>query len=219
MYFDGVDDYVQTPFIPVFNQQPFTVVAWASYLSVKSNNPIFATGDAETTDRYLSVYISYGWPVLSFYADDVGGRTYLPVGAFNHLVFMWEGPPTNLQKLYVNSVLDKTRVSTGLLTVTSGSATNYGGWVGRAFRAYLHGYIAHILVYSRALSDSEIQWNYLYPDNPVRNGLVLWLKADPAYVRDIDGDGVLEWIDLSGYGNHGKIYGATLVKLIRDPVR
>jgi len=76
-----------------------------------------------------------------------------------------------------------------------------------------------LLVYTRALSDSEIAWNYNYPDNPVRNGLVVWLQADPAYVKDIDGDGVLEWIDLSGFGNRGKIYGAQLVQLIKPTQR
>ena len=80
-------------------------------------------------------------------------------------------------------------------------------------------YLANLLIYSRALSDSEIQWNYQNPDKPIRNGLVLWLQADPAYVKDIDGDGVLEWVDLSGYGNHGKIYGAQLVQLIKTPAR
>jgi hypothetical protein len=48
---------------------------------------------------------------------------------------------------------------------------------------------------------------------------VLWLKADPSYVKDIDGDGVLEWIDLSGFGNHGKIYGAQLVELVKTAKR
>jgi hypothetical protein len=81
------------------------------------------------------------------------------------------------------------------------------------------GYIAQVLIYSRALSDSEIQWNYQNPDKPIRNGLVLWLQADPAYVKDIDGDGIPEWIDLSGYNNHGKIYGAQLVQLIKTPAR
>jgi hypothetical protein len=75
------------------------------------------------------------------------------------------------------------------------------------------------MIYSRILSETEISWNYVNPDNPIRNGLVLWLRAHPDYIKDIDGDGVLEWIDLSGFNNHGKIYGATLVKLIRDPVR
>jgi len=78
---------------------------------------------------------------------------------------------------------------------------------------------ANILIYSRALSDSEVQWNYQYPDNPVRNGLVLWLQAHPDYVKDIDGDGRLEWLDLSGFNNHGKIYGAQLVQLVKTPAR
>jgi hypothetical protein len=48
---------------------------------------------------------------------------------------------------------------------------------------------------------------------------VLWLQADPSDVKDIDGDGILEWLDLSGYNNHGKIYGAQLVELIKTPPR
>jgi hypothetical protein len=72
-----------------------------------------------------------------------------------------------------------------------------------------------LLIYTRDLSDSEVQWNYLYPDNPVRNGLYVWLQAHPDYIKDIDGDGRLEWVDLSGNNNHGKIYGAQLVELVK----
>jgi len=78
---------------------------------------------------------------------------------------------------------------------------------------------AYLRIYSRALTDSEILWNYKYPHNPVRNGLVLWLHAHPDNIKDIDNDGILEWIDLSGNNNHGKIYGATLVELIKPPAR
>jgi len=76
-----------------------------------------------------------------------------------------------------------------------------------------------LLVYTRDLADKDVEWNFKNPDNPVRNGLYVWLQADPQYVKDIDGDGVLEWIDLSGYGNHGKIYGAQLVQLVKTPAR
>jgi hypothetical protein len=76
-----------------------------------------------------------------------------------------------------------------------------------------------LLIYTRDLSDSDIAWNYNYPDNPIRNGLVLWLQAHPAYIKDIDNDGRLEWIDLSGYGNHGKIYGATLQQIVLNQKR
>jgi len=72
---------------------------------------------------------------------------------------------------------------------------------------------AQILVYSRALSPEEILWNYMYPDNPIRNGLVLWLHWDSIDVsRGI-------WYDKSGYGNHGTIYGATLVQIVKQPRR
>jgi hypothetical protein len=76
-----------------------------------------------------------------------------------------------------------------------------------------------LLIYTRDLSDSDIAWNVNYPENPVRNGLYVWLQADPQYVKDIDNDGVLEWLDLSGFGNHGKIYGAQLVQLVRPAQR
>jgi hypothetical protein len=83
---------------------------------------------------------------------------------------------------------------------------------------YYKGYIHTIRYYNRVLSNIEIRYNLDNPDNPIRDGLVLWLKSDPNYVKDIDNDGILEWIDLSGYNNHGKVYGAALTKVIKDPI-
>jgi hypothetical protein len=79
--------------------------------------------------------------------------------------------------------------------------------------------ISVVLIYSRDLTDSELLSISRNPWNPPRSGLVLWYIAHPDYVKDIDGDGVLEWIDLSGNNNHGKIYGARLVDLFKQPVR
>jgi len=116
---------------------------------------------------------------------------------------------------YLNASL-KGSVSIGV-TVKPTSSPMY---VGRgAYDEFFYGYISQALLYTRSLSDSEIQHNYQYPDNPVKNGLVLWLQADPQYIKDIDGDGILEWIDLSGFNNHGKIYGAQLVQLVKTPAR
>jgi len=122
---------------------------------------------------------------------------------YQNVILFWDGKTTafsdpgydmrNTQNIYIGSVKGSDR--------------------------FFQGYITQVLLYSRALSDSEIQWNYQYPDKPIRNGLVLWLQADPQYIKDVDGDGILEWIDLSGYNNHGKIYGAQLVQLIKTPAR
>jgi hypothetical protein len=115
--------------------------------------------------------------------------------------------------------LDDSLVATATLSYPPYVNPDYRTRIGRWSAQYFPGYIYRALIYSRALSNSEVQWNYQYPDNPVRNGLVLWLQADPAYIKDIDGDGVLEWVDLSGFGNHGKIYGARLVQLTKTPTR
>ena len=80
-------------------------------------------------------------------------------------------------------------------------------------------HMSYFTLYSRDLSESEIRHNRVYLLNPIRNGLVVWLYAHPDYIRDIDGDGVLEWIDLSGFNNHAKLYGARLVELIKTPSR
>jgi hypothetical protein len=84
-------------------------------------------------------------------------------------------------------------------------------WVG--------GRVYDIHIYNNDLTPEEIKQIYYNPLNPTKDGLVLWFVAYPSYVRDVDGDGVLEWVDLSGYGNHGKIYGARLVELVKAPVR
>jgi hypothetical protein len=62
---------------------------------------------------------------------------------------------------------------------------------------YFNGYIAQALIYSRALSDSEIAQAYNGVVNA--NGLVLFLDA-----TFYDGT---RYIDLSGRGNHGVGYG------------
>jgi hypothetical protein len=121
-------------------------------------------------------------------------------------------------KGYYNGVLRGTRTGSGDYKLDAGVKVGIGARNGGGY-APSNVMVSQFQFYSRPLSDQEIQWNYINPDNPVRNGLVLWLKADPAYVKDIDGDGLLEWLDLSGFNNHGKIYGARLVELIRTPAR
>jgi len=86
--------------------------------------------------------------------------------------------------------------------------------IGYAWNSYFFtGLIAEALIYSRALSDSEIQWNYNYPDNPVRSGLIMWLPGLDEYITST------QWLDKSGFGNNGTIYGATKTQVIKSAVR
>jgi hypothetical protein len=73
--------------------------------------------------------------------------------------------------------------------------------------------VDEVCIYSRALSDDEILWNYNYPYNPIRNGLVLWLPGTDEAIQPPT------WYDKSNFGNNGTIYGAQKTQLIRKPAR
>ena len=219
MYFDGVDDYVRVAEPPyVAGARKLTVISWVNPL--KFHHDFWSV---VSEDWNVDWSIIYGWERLygriwftdgTYVILDLGWRGFTP-STWGYIVFGWD--------------------------IDAGTVYGFNGWLGRKVSvpvdpsktprdivkvieiggrdAMLRGYISQVLIYTRALSDTEIRWNYSNPDNPVRNDLVLRLQAHPDNIKDIDGDGLLEWLDLSGFNNHGKIYGATLVKLIRDPVR
>jgi hypothetical protein len=219
MYFDGVDDYVS---LFTTNFPSFTIVVWAMLATPSWPSPLWraivSKGYYGNVAGVGGIYVlsptSYGG-----WLRDVAGNIYnVTAGTLPSLL---EGfrciALTSEARLYVDGVL---RVA---VTLPNPVNSNTYPWnIGRdpiGTTRVFPGYVHQALFYTRVLDASDISRSCSYPDNPVRNGLIAWYKADPQYVRDIDGDGVLEWLDLSGYGNHGKIYGATLVKLIRDPLR
>ncbi|MER3570409.1 MAG: hypothetical protein C4348_02300, partial [Patescibacteria group bacterium] len=158
--FDRVDDYVQVPYMNVFNQRPFTVMGWVWLNQTSGNRPLFSTGDVASTDRYLHLLARNSFPYLGFYFDDLQSPTSLNLNRWYHLTFVWEGPVTKKQIIYINGIKDSERISTGLLTVTSGSATGDGGWIGRYSGSYQNGLIDEVRIYNRALSDQEIKALY-----------------------------------------------------------
>jgi hypothetical protein len=219
MYFNGVNAYVRIPLSPSLEpRNAITIEAWIKPISAGwsiINRGIVWHGDS-TVPYGFWIDVEYGNMIkLRLNNDDVvrSPPNAITLDVWQDLVGAWDG---SVAKIYKDgSLIASARWTATLLTSTQdvyvGVAHPNMGW--------FYGYICGARIYSRALSDSEVAWNYSYPDNPVHNGLVLWLKADPQYVKDIDNDGILEWIDLSGYGNHGKIYGAQLVQLIKSPSR
>ena len=165
--FDGSNDYIQVPYMDVFDQKPFTVVGWVWSDVSKSDEILFGTGDSSTADKYLHLVIRSRQPRLGFYSDDLQSGTFLPLNAWVHLAFVWEGPATK----YINGVKDCERVSSGLLNVTSGVSSGNGGWIGR-WSAYNHdGMIDDVRIYATALSVSQIQ--QLYAETAPKYRLVL----------------------------------------------
>jgi len=219
MYFDGVDDYIVVAYNPSINPgSEVTIEGWhyftGSARGISGNKEYhyrLFDYDPQTNTYEWDIGSGSGWLVVYRFNPSITiNNNWLHVASVIKWVEGWG-------KLYFNANLTKTTSFTA--GVVSGNSNNlYIGSYDSTMN-FFKGFVSTIRLYSRVLSDSEILWNYQYPDNPVRNGLVLWLQADPNNVKDIDGDGILEWIDLSGYGNHGKIYGARLVQLIKTPAR
>jgi hypothetical protein len=219
MSFDGVDDYVDLGDNTVFDftddftlcgfyktimavtgtvVSKYTTGASGYRIAVRpdvSNQPIQITVGDGTTSASLSATTRAVDDVWHFFA---GGR-------LGSTVFL------------------TTEVETRTTSYTGGAMDSRGKrfLIGRregSNPSWFRGLVSQILAYNRALLLPERNHNLNNPFRPVKNGLVLALIAHPDYIRDIDNDGVLEWIDLSGLANHGKIYGARLVTF-NTPVR
>jgi hypothetical protein len=219
MYFDGIDDYVA---LFSTNLPDFTLVAWARLATPSWPSPawraIISKGWVYASAGVGGIYVSPYGVCGGLLRDSAGNVHIITVILMPSLLHSFRCIAlTSEARLYVDGELSRSEF------IANPVNTNTYPWnIGRdpiGSARVFPGYIAQVLFYSRVLSSDEIRWNYQYPDNPVRNGLVLWLKADPSYVKDIDGDRILEWIDLSGFNNHGKIYGASLVELVKTAKR
>jgi hypothetical protein len=220
MYFNGVNSEVKVPASMLRNVlvDRATFMFWVNCFDASTYRRVFQV-DSYYFVLNLETLVGSSRLMRLALGNPTAGQIAIfsdkPVslGAFFHVTAWFERPT---MKMYINGV-QQSQTATYNGSLYWGEATFI--WIGVGYIYYWLGLISQALSYSRALSDYEIQWNYLYPDNPVRDGLVLWLQADPDYIKDIDGDGVLEWIDLSGFGNHGKIYGASLVQLVKPASR
>ncbi len=108
--------------------------------------------------------------------------------------------------IYVNSTLEKTA------DIGSGRRFSTGNpmWIGwtpyGSIAPLFGGLISMVLIYTRALSNSEIQQIYNTPNNPPTNGLVLWY-SNPDFTNECC-KGI--WRDKSGNGNNGQLYNVQM---------
>ena len=199
--FDGVDDYVEVPHSDSLNLNVLTVVAWFKstfegswfwtivakygYSSIKeswglgwidTNKLGFYIRDAEGTKDSVGAVAGEGldgeWHCLAGVASDTKVQFWMD-GELKAEVSRTAGDIRNTRPVTIAKHLDQCASE----------------------------YVSLVLIYNRALSEDEIRWNYLHPSNPIRDGLVLWLKMD-------EGQGV-KVFDYSGHDNDGTIYGAS----------
>jgi hypothetical protein len=241
IFMDGIDDYVKIEPFTVYGWGEITIQEWIYPFHPKANSSWSKTGmigdllaDYPSTFHYTNNRFDYTI-LLSALGVRKPDGTY---GEYNYNFYGYRSTWVNVVRRFSSvreyAVFINT-IKTYWVTVPStektvlewnpDTATNpirYKRFVlgaNSTLGEFMKLMQFLLLIYSRALSDSEIEWNTNNPFNPVRDDLRVCLIAHPDYIRDIDNDGILEWIDLSGNNNHGKIFGATLVDLFKTPVR
>ncbi len=117
-----------------------------------------------------------------------------------HFPVAWYDNATNVMRIYVDGMLLGERTPTVPNTAYSDLTIGI-----RNPPDVFYGLIGEVRIYARALTAAEISSLYQGSANPA-DGLVLWLIPAPQYLYDRNWDGYVDWIDLSGYGNHGTLY-------------
>jgi len=213
MYFDGVDDYVTVPDSPSLRLTTLTAIVMVKVWSYDAWNVIIskATSEANKPNYEFSVHRIYGNLCVWNGSASACSRYVATLNTWLHVAYVVNGGVSfyvsgsfiDSYSWSVNTAWDSNPLFIGV-DYPSPRNGDYN---------FARIYLAQVLLYSRALSRDEILWNYNYPDNPVRDGLVLWLHWDSIDVN------ARKWYDKSGFGNHGTIYGATLVQLQLPPRR
>jgi hypothetical protein len=219
LFFDGADDYVSFGDVLDFpGRAPFSVVAifldWGRdyrYRRLVAKEQAVAPRQGWTVTRHALYY------TLAFerWRDGSANAISIPFTphTWNHVAFTYDG---TTMSGYLNGELRASGTSTlSLLDLTQPLTVAKIPDVVDFYRIM----IVQVMIYSRALSDLEVLQNFRNPFNPVREGLELCVVAHPDHVRDIDGDAIPEWVDLSGNNRHGKVYGARVVEVVRAPAR
>ena len=203
-YFDGVDDYMIVPHNDTLNLTTLTLAFW----SFEVVNVGWTAVEKQATTTYKEAYgIAFRYGEINYKITDqndnlfyISYNKYLLKPAL--LTMTFDG---SMIRGYFNDMFVGSKAS----NPPQQSTKNFyiGNWWGQRLRGCIHA----VYLYNRALSDSEII--NLYNGKILTDGIIMWLEAHPDNVKDIDGDGINELVDLSGTGNHAKIYGATLKEL------
>ena len=209
VYFNGQNAYAVVPPNPAFYGSQLTVVAWFAIISNPNSWAGIVTISPYSTENWWMVTGASPSCSVDIGADFTGGKRDInlpPVacGEVHQYALRLSG---NELSAFMDGKLYQTVTGEGeyhtfytVVPLTIGARPH-------PISYFSNVAVWQVLVYNRALSDAEIAQLYSNPTNPIRDGLVLWLQADPAYIHGNT------WLDLSGHGNNATLYNAQLIQL------
>ena len=208
LQFDGTDDYVEVPDSPSLDiTDTITIVAWV-FREVDSGayERIVAKSASAGFDYWL--HISTGDTTGGGFSD-IGGSnpcvsfnaapgTSIPLNQWTHLAFVYDG---TYLKGYVDGQLDKSE-NIGSFTIRTSTRPL---WVGRLQNTYdFDGLIDEVRIYSRALTEAEIQ--------RAMKGREEGIAYDPSPANeatDVPRDVVLSWTPGEFADQHDVYFGSS----------
>ena len=161
--FDGSNDYVQVEDndLWAFGDDDFTISLWANF-SAPSSGSVSNPGDVfigndENAGIHEKWFFALGGGVLNFHINGNGiGPQFFPLvpfeptlGEWYHLAVKREG---NLYTIYVNGTAEGSEENTS--TISNPSAPLTIGYAEE--NSYMNGKLDEIMIYKRALADSEL---------------------------------------------------------------
>ena len=202
LYFDGIDDYMQTTDDTIFDVgAELTVSAWIKPSMNYGNKGIVVHDNS--VYKYL-LYLTGNTKTVSFYVRTESGVKYATKGNLDIinkwvlLTGVYDMNANKQVKLYLNGVLASAVTGYNEEILEGDEGIIVGTWsVG-----YFKGIIDDVRIYNRAFTAEEI--SRMYNENAdIRDGLVLHLPMN-------EGTGNTCY-DTTRYSNHGTIYGARWV--------
>ena len=206
--FDGIDDYVSINDSLSFDVSEVTIEGFVRFpitpVEHGQHACIWNRGNAKILYLLIGHRLYNKFQFLIRVNDilyTLLGETEIKPGIWYHVVGRYDG---KAMSLYIDGVKEAELGVSGALDTYR--ETNYIGYaIGSDYSLMDLGFVR---LYNRALSDEEIKRNYENINEPVRDGLILWLQAD---VNDFDGS---TWYDRSGSENNAVPNGPALTCIV-----
>jgi len=165
--FDGTNDYAETGGVAAFNTDPFSISVWfKTDGSQTTNSSIICVANVASSTNWQ---LSFTSNILVFFINSNTSiaTNYTQNDELTNIVVARSSTSTNGLKIYMNGVLDITATANTNFTDSSGIRLG----MNRGSNSFFKGEIQNVLLYNRALTETEVMQNY----NAFLNKIPAWI--------------------------------------------